>query len=157
MCSFDKNLLYSYADETIGELEKIFVEEHLKYCTECQQELKKIRDFDSELKDLNYEDILIPERLSVLSELVAENCVSEMEKEEVDVQYSNFKEGMKLVRETAKEGYRQIYENPYSKMVEKRLNRCSNAIKSKAKKFCRKQLSKTRIANNKLMKILKVV
>lgn len=157
MCDFDKELLYSYSDGTVGELECIFVEEHLKYCVECQKELKKAKDFENELENLNYEDIIIPDRLSALAELITENCMSEMEREKVSIQYSNYKEGMKLVREVAKEGYRQIYDNPYSKMVEERLNKYSNVIKKKAKKFYRKKLSKTRVANNKLMKILKVV
>lgn len=157
MCNLDKDLLYSYADETIGELERIFVEEHLKYCTECQQELKKIKGFDDKLETLDYEDIVIPDRLSVLSELVCENCIAELEKEELGVQYSNYKEGMKLVRDVAKQGYRQIYENPYSRMVEERLNQYTYALKNNAKKFCRKKLAKTRIANNKLIKMLKVV
>ena len=78
--------------------------------------------FETELENLNYEDIIIPDRLSALAELITENCMSEMEREKVSIQYSNYKEGMKLVREVAKEGYRQIYDNPYSKMVEERKN-----------------------------------
>lgn len=157
MCSLDKDLLYSYIDGTIGELEKIFVEEHLKYCTECQKELRKIREFDNELENLNYKDIYIPDRLSMIAEMVAENCMSQMEKEQVDIEYANYKEGMKLIRVVAKEGIRYIYDNPYSKRTEEKLNKCGKVVKKQAKKFWHKKLSKTKIANNKLIKILKVV
>ncbi|HCW54598.1 MAG TPA: hypothetical protein DG753_12885 [Clostridium sp.] len=157
MCNLDKELLYSYADETIEELEKIFVEEHLKYCTQCQDELREIRDFDRKLEELNYDDITVPDRLSIISELVVENFTSEIEKEQVSVKYNNYKEGLKVIREIAKEGYRQIYENPYGKKVEERLSKYSNVIKKQAKKICRKKLSKTRIVNTKFMKKLKVV
>ncbi|NME82520.1 zf-HC2 domain-containing protein [Clostridium sp. SM-530-WT-3G] len=157
MCNFDKELLYSYVDETIGELEKIFVEEHLKYCTRCQNELREIRDFDKKLEELNYDDIVIPNRLFIISEQVVENCISKIENEQVSIQYSNYKEGLKVMLGIAKEGYRQIYDNPYGKKVGEKLNKYSNLIKKQAKKVCRKKLSKTRVVNTKLMKTLKVV
>lgn len=157
MCNLDKDLLYSYADGTIDELEKIFVEEHLKYCTQCMKELEDIRSFNNELEGLNFDNIVIPDRLSVLSELVAENCISQLEKEETGVQYSNYKEGMKKIRGVAIEGCRQIYENPYSKMIETRVDKYTDSIKNTAKKFCKKRLAKSKMANSKIMKLLKVV
>ena len=157
MCNLDKNLLYSYADGTIEELEKIFVEEHLKYCTQCVNSLEDIKAFDDELEGLNFDDIVIPDRLSLLSNLVAENCVSQLEKEQAGVQYSNYKEGMKKIRRVAIGGYKQIYENPYSRMVEERVDKCASSIKNTAKSFCKKRLAKSKMANSKIMKLLKVV
>jgi predicted anti-sigma-YlaC factor YlaD len=48
-CKLNKDLLYSYADNTIEPLEKIFVEEHLKYCKQCRKDLKLIYSIDKNL------------------------------------------------------------------------------------------------------------
>ncbi|MBE6062919.1 MAG: zf-HC2 domain-containing protein [Clostridium butyricum] len=157
MCSLDKYLLYSYGDETIDELEKIFVEEHLKYCSECRQKLKEIKDFDNELENLNYDDIIFPDKLSVLSELVTENYFPQLEKEEMDMQYSNNKEGRKIIKRLVLEGCKHMYKNSYRRRGKKKSNKYTNVIKNNVKQFCKKKLSKTKMANSTIIKLLKVV
>jgi len=60
MCNMNKQLLYSYADDSIEPLEKIILEEHLKYCEECTDELIKIRNMEYELTTFDFEDKKIP-------------------------------------------------------------------------------------------------
>jgi len=62
----------------IGALEKIFLEEHIKYCEECSNELNTIKLIDESLLSIDND---IPERLSILSELIVENCLQEIEGE----------------------------------------------------------------------------
>ena len=157
ICRLDKNFLYSYADGTIEPLEKIIVEEHLKYCSECNHELEEIKNMDRELETLKYDDIDIPDRLSLLSELIVENCMNEKEQSDSNVQYNNFKEGMKLIKDTAIKGYMARYENPYDKKIESKLKDCTDFMKGAAKKYCRNKVSKTKFGKSRLLKMLKVV
>jgi hypothetical protein len=94
-CKLDKQLLYSLADNTIEPLERIFVEEHLKYCTECKKELELIKKLDKELNEFKFE-IPIPERLSTLSQLLVENCINQMENEDTKLKNQKYYEEMKL-------------------------------------------------------------
>lgn len=157
MCKLDKKLLYSYADGTIEPLEKIIVEEHLKYCSECSDELEDIKNMDKVLETLKYDDIHIPDRLSMLSELVVENCINEKEKSDCSVQYNNFRQGLKLITNTAIKGYMIRYENPYNKSIERQLKNCTDLMKGAAKKYCRNKIAKTKFSKSRLLKILKAV
>ena len=76
MCKLDKLLLYSYEDNSINPLEKIIVEEHLKYCNECRNELKEIREFEENINHIDFEDIELPDDLDELCSLVIDNCIS---------------------------------------------------------------------------------
>lgn len=77
-CKMDKRFLYEYSDGTIGDLEKIFAEEHIKVCPSCRRELQLIKDIDASIKNIT-EEIELPDRLSLISELVADNCVSQLD------------------------------------------------------------------------------
>jgi len=41
-CKFDQDLLQHYVDGTIGDLERVFAEEHLKVCPECQEFVREM-------------------------------------------------------------------------------------------------------------------
>ena len=150
-CKFDKQLLYSLADNTIEPLEKIFVEEHLKCCGECKKELQLIKKLDKELDEFDFE-ILIPERLSSLSQLLIENCINQMENEDVNLKNHNYNEDMKLIKKTIFDAYKVPYNNPYNKFIEKNLTKAVDLISKPAKKYNNKKISKI-----KILKLFKVV
>jgi hypothetical protein len=150
-CKLDKQLLYSLADNTIEPLERIFVEEHLKYCNECKKELQQINEIDDVLSDLEFE-IPIPEKLSVLSQLLAENCIDQMENEDMNLRKQNYEEEMKLLRKTIIEAYKVPFNNPYNKFFEDKLTKAAGVIGKPVKNYCNKKMSKI-----KLLKLFKVV
>lgn len=150
-CKLDKQLLYSLADNTIEPLERIFVEEHLKYCNECKKELEQIKEIDKGLNELDFE-ISIPEKLSVLSELLAENCVDQMENKDLILRKRNYDEEMKLLKRTIIEAYKAPYNNPYNKFLEDKLTKAAGVISKPVKNYCNKKMSKI-----KLLKLFKVV
>lgn len=150
-CKLDKQLLYSLADNTIEPLERIFVEEHLKYCNECKRELQQIKELDNILSELEFE-IQIPEKLSVLSQLLAENCIDQMENEDINLRRQNYEEEMKLLKRTIIEAYKVPFNNPYNKFFEDKLTKAAGAIGKPVKNYCNKKMSKI-----KLLKLFKVV
>ncbi len=153
MCKMDKQLLYSYADNTIEPLEKIILEEHLKYCKECENELKEIKNMEYNLEKFDFEDIEIPDRLSILSEIIYDNCLNEVNNEKLEkIAYSNYKESLKLIKSAVFRGYKLRYNNPYDRLIKKNLNAGAAVVKKAAEKYCEKKLE-----NNKIYKILKAV
>lgn len=150
-CKLDKQLLYSLADNTIEPLERIFVEEHLKYCYECKKDLRQIKEIDNRLNELEFE-IPIPEKLSVLSQLLAENCVDQMENDDINLRRQNYEEEMKLIKRTIIEAYKSPFNNPYNKFFEDKLTKAAGVIGKPVKSYCNKKMSKI-----KLLKFFKVV
>lgn len=150
-CELDKQLLYSLADNTIEPLERIFVEEHLKYCDECKRELDLIEKLDKELNEFEFETP-IPEKLSSLSQLLVENCINQMENEDVKLKSHNYNEDMKLLKRTIIDSYKVTYKNPYNKFIEINLTKAIDAIGKPVKKYYNGRLSKI-----KILKIFKVV
>ena len=57
-----KELLQLYIDGQIDDIDRILLEEHLKFCQDCQRELKQLIVLDWHLKSAN-EIIDIPEEL----------------------------------------------------------------------------------------------
>jgi len=157
MCNMNKQLLYSYADDSIEPLEKIILEEHLKYCEECTDELIKIRNMEYELTTFDFEDIEMPKRLSDLSELIIDNCLNEVGKEKPEITYNNYKESIKLMKSTILDGYMLRYNNPYDKLIKKNINVTANVVKKAVGKYCKSKLKNSKLAKNKLYKILKAV
>ena len=150
-CKLDKQLLYSLADNTIEPLEKIFVEEHLKYCVECKKELELIKRLDKELNEYEFE-IPIPERVSTLSQLLVENCINKMENEDTKLKNYNYNEEMKLLKKTIIDSYKVPYNNPYNKFIERNLTRAVGIIGKPVKKYYDGKISKI-----KILKLFKVV
>ena len=150
-CKLDKQLLYSLADNTIEPLEKIFVEEHLKYCVECKKELELIKRLDKELNEFEFE-IPIPERLESLSQLLVENCINKMENEDTKLKNYNYNEEMKLLKKTIIDSYKVPYNNPYNKFIERNLTKAVGVIGKPVKKYYDRKISKI-----KILKLFKVV
>lgn len=150
-CKLDKQLIYSLADNTIEPLERIFVEEHLKYCDECKKELQQIKELDNVLSELELE-IPISEKLSVLSQLIAENCIDQMENEDINLRRQNYEEEMKLLKRTIIDAYKAPFNNPYNKFFEDKLTKAAGVIGKPVKNYCNKKMSKI-----KILKVFKVV
>lgn len=150
-CKFDKQLLDYMADGTIEPLERIFAEEHLKYCSECKKELEEIKAFDKELNEIQFE-MPIPERVSIISQLLVDNCISEIENEDLKLKAHNYNEDMKLLRRTINEAYKISYNNPYNKFIEKSLTRTVNFIGKPVKQYYKKKIAKSTIG--KLFKVV---
>lgn len=157
MCNMNKELLYSYADNTIEPLEKIFVEEHLKNCSECTVELEEIKNADLKLSEFDFEDIEFPDKLSALSQLIVENCINEEEKQDAELKYNNYKQGLKLIKKSVSARYTIRHRNPYDQMIKKNIDKAASVVKNAAQKYCRSKLKKSRIAKSKIYKILKAV
>jgi hypothetical protein len=150
-CKLDNKLLYSLADNTIEPLERIFVEEHLKYCDKCKKELHKIKQIDNVLSEFEFE-IPIPEKLSVLSQLLAENSIDQMENEDMNLRRQNYEEEMKLLKRTIIDAYKVPFNNPYNKFFEDKLTKAAGVIGKPVKNYCNKKISKI-----KILKLFKVV
>lgn len=150
-CKLDKQLIYSLADNTIEPLERIFVEEHLKYCDECIKELQHIKELENGLSELEFE-IPIPEKLSVLSQLLVENCIDQMENEDINLRRQNYEEEMKLLKRTIIDAYKAPFNNPYNKFFEDKLTKAAGVIGKPVKNYCNKKMSKI-----KILKLFKVV
>lgn len=151
ICKLDKQLIYSLADNTIEPLERIFVEEHLKYCDECKKELQQIKELDNGLSELEFE-IPIPEKLSVLSQLLVENCIDQMENEDINLRRKNYEEEMKLLKRTIIDAYKVPFNNPYNKFFEDKLTKAAGIIGNPVKNYCNKKMSTI-----KILKLFKVV
>lgn len=150
MCSLDKTLLYSYGDGTIGPLEKIFVEEHLKYCTECNKELKLIKGMEDGLMKMEA-CITLPEKLSIIAELVAENCIDQIEKEAGHLEAFNYFQHAKKISRTIVNSQKYRYENPYNNYIKKSIENAAKTVVKPIKSYCKKKVSEL-----SLFKLLKV-
>lgn len=150
-CKLDNKLLYSLADNTIEPLERIFVEEHLKYCDKCKKELHEIKQIDNLLGEFEFE-IPIPQKLSVLSQLLAENSIDQMENEDMNLRRQNYEEEMKLLKRTIIDAYKVPFNNPYNKFFEDKLTKAAGVIGKPVKNYCNKKIS-----NIKILKLFKVV
>lgn len=150
-CKLDKQLLYSLADNTIEPLERIFVEEHLKYCDECKKELVLSEKLEKELNEFEFE-MPIPDKLSNLSQLLADNCINQMENRDVSLKNHNYNEEMKLLKRTIIAGYTASYNNPCNKYIEEKLAKAAGVIGKPVKNYCNEKMSKI-----KILKLFKVV
>jgi len=80
MCKFDKDLLQEYIDGLIQPLERILLEEHIKYCKECRQDLNQLKILDWDLK--HREEVEIPLELSSLRRATLEEYFTSVDKEQ---------------------------------------------------------------------------
>lgn len=78
-CSFDRNLIHKYADNSIDPLEFIFLREHMNYCGECRQELDLVMTLERELEKFFDEDISTEGLDNMIAKLV-DNCIDEVER-----------------------------------------------------------------------------
>lgn len=117
-CRLDKDLLYAYADGSSDELEKFIVEEHIRYCEDCQKELNSIKNMDSKLKAI-FESVEYPNGLSIISEQVLENCIEEISVEISDNAFEMYFQNMNSMREKVFRCYGLRYQNPYNETISK--------------------------------------
>lgn len=121
MCKLDKELLYSYTDKTIDPLEKIFVEEHIKYCTECQRDLKFIGLVDDVLEK-DFPSVDLPVRLNLLSVMIAENCINQIEDASVKDRITAIIRSCKHFSDITMSGIKAYKSNPYNKYINDKFN-----------------------------------
>ena len=157
MCNMNNELLYKYVDNTLEPLEKIFVEEHLKYCVECNEEMNRIKNTDKVIENFDFEEIDFPDRLFDLTELVIENCMREEGNENPDLYYQNYKEGLKMIKKSSVEMSSIRHNNPYNNAIKRNVNVAAGIVKNTVSKYCKKKFENSRIAKSRLYKILKAV
>jgi hypothetical protein len=76
-CKFDAALLHDYLEGTIDDLEKIFVDEHLKVCRKCKKELTLLKLLFWELEGISDEDIELPVELEYIREKAVDNIMAD--------------------------------------------------------------------------------
>lgn len=143
-CKFDPKLIYDYADNDIGELEKIFVEEHLKYCSRCNEELNSIRSMENGLKDI-LKEIDLPDRLDVISELIVDNCLSQLSEENLKLvdMVKDYRDRKKNLKHITK-----IYvNNPYNNFLKGGVNSSIEYIKKPLEGYLNKKFSSKKLFN----------
>ncbi|MBU3200436.1 zf-HC2 domain-containing protein [Clostridium estertheticum] len=143
-CKFDKELLYAFDDKTIQPLEKIFLEEHIKYCTDCQKDLKLINIINQNIKD-EFINIKFPDKLSTISQLVTESCISEMEKTTIKSKIHNIIKTYSSINKAIK-GSSVVYKhNPYNNFIDNKIETTFNFIKRPIKYIVKNKLAEISI------------
>ncbi len=140
-CKLNKNLLYSYVDNTIEPLEKIFVEEHLNYCKECRKDLKLISAIDENL-NCEDEDFVFPKRLNLISKLIVENGLAELEYKDLKLKLKNIIHSYEHFNKSMKNSKNIYKQNPFKKFIKKELNTSISIAKKPAKKFLKEKIKK---------------
>ncbi|PJI08736.1 MULTISPECIES: anti-sigma factor family protein [Clostridium] len=116
-CKFDEKLLYAYVDKTIEPLEKIFVEEHLKYCEKCREEVEFIKLMDAKIKE-GFSETHEPKNLDDFVDLILDNCMNEVD-EDLNLSVQNYFKDMNAARKSLLECYSVMYKNPYNEALNK--------------------------------------
>lgn len=65
-CKFDQDLLQQYIDGTIGDLERVFADAHLKVCPRCQNHVKELNFIGECFASLHAPDARLEEELDEL-------------------------------------------------------------------------------------------
>lgn len=149
-CKFNKELLYSYDDNTIEPLERIFVEEHIRYCPDCQNDLKLIKLVNESINDelFNFD---FPDKLSIISELVADNCISKLKDINSRMTINDFIETYKNISNVITESSSAYKNNPYNNFINNSIDTTFNYIKRPMK-----AIVKNKINNLNIFKKLKI-
>lgn len=151
-CKFDKELLYAFDDKTIEPLEKIFTEEHIKYCTDCQKDLKLITIINENIKD-ELINIKFPDRLSIISQLIAENCISEMEYTSIKPKIHTIIERYRRIHNVITESSGAYKHNPYNNFISNRIDATFNCIKTPVKHMIKNKINKMSIFKKLKLKV----
>lgn len=75
MCALDTRLLHDYIDNLLSPAEKIILEEHLRICSDCRQELNRLKVLDWDLNRFYGAEVAIPDELASLRQKVLEECI----------------------------------------------------------------------------------
>jgi len=143
-CKVDKELLYALDDKTIEPLEKIFIEEHIKYCTDCQKDLKLIAIINEDIKD-ELIDFEFPDKLSIISQLVAENCISQRSDIGIKLRIHNIIETYKGINKVITESSVAYKNNPYNNFINNRIDDSLNYIKRPIKNMLKNKINEINI------------
>jgi len=143
-CKFDKELLYSFDDKTIEPLEKIFVEEHIKYCTDCQKDLKLITIINENIKD-ELSSIKFPDKLSIISQLALENCVAEMEETTTRFKIQNIIKTCSGINKVIIESSVVYKHNPYNNFIKNKIDDTFEYFKTPIKHMVKNKLNEINI------------
>lgn len=146
-CKLNKEFLYSYADNTIDPLEKILLEEHLKYCEECSKALALILSIDNTLIDLGKENLTFPKKLNTISKLVAENCISKIEEDNLKLKIKNMYKSYKLTNSSIRNSRNLYKKNPFNRFINKNIKKPITLIKKPIKKSISSKIKKINIFN----------
>jgi hypothetical protein len=149
-CKVSKELIYAYSDNEIDTLEKIFIEEHLKYCEKCNEELKMIKLIESNLNNLEH-DIKLPKRLSNLSELVAINCIARDGENNRKLKIFDYLKDITSMSAKILQSQKLSYDNPYNRFIKKGAQITTKALGKPIKNYYKKKVSEL-----SLLKHLKV-
>jgi len=131
-CKFDAALLHDYLEGTIDDLDRIFVEEHIKVCKKCKRELTMLKLLFWELNEINDDEIALPIELELIREKTIDNILDgvdedfgikkllELQKKHMENSsiYINFIPGNKLLRKGIKNTSSFIY-NASGKAIKK--------------------------------------
>ena len=143
-CRVDKELLYALDDNTIEPLEKIFIEEHIKYCTDCQKDLKLIAIINENIKD-ELMDIEFPDKLSIISQLVAENCISQRSDIGIRLRIHSIIETYRGINKVIVGSSGAYKNNPYNKFINHSIDATFNYIKTPVQHLVKNKMKEMNI------------
>ncbi|CAA7601333.1 Putative zinc-finger [Acididesulfobacillus acetoxydans] len=84
-CKLDKVLLQDLLEGTIDPVEKLFVEEHLKTCRECRQELTELKLLFWDLFDKSNYEVSLPSELDQIKDLILANAAEQPAKSTAEI------------------------------------------------------------------------
>jgi hypothetical protein len=100
-CKLDKALLQDLLEGIIDPIEKLFVEEHLKSCKECRQELTELKLLFWDLNDKANYEIDLPVELNQIKASLLELTIGEVTHSTVtsliDIQRNNMRTAGKFL------------------------------------------------------------
>lgn len=153
-CNLDRELLIQYIDDAIDPLEKIIIEEHIKDCDICKEEIRVFRALEDNLNtyDFSYD---VPDSMNNMIELLTDNLVNmENCKNENNTKLSII-ETFKSIYSLSTNYKNNPYNNKINEEIEKSINSIATPIKNRIKK--KVMSNKKYKKKNSLIKLLKIV
>ena len=131
-CKFDTALLHDYLEGTIDDLDRIFVDEHIKVCKKCKKELTMLKLLFWELNEIDTDEIELPAEMESIREKAIDNImvddnsnfsvrkILEFQKKSLENSsiYMNFLPGKKFLKKSIKKSSSLIY-NASGKAIKK--------------------------------------
>lgn len=142
-CSFDKEIIQKYVDNTIDPLEFIFLKEHLNYCVECRKELDLVMTLENELGKFFGEDGGSKELDFLINKLV-DDCIDEVERRK-KLKYAIIK-GIELSGRIVGNSTRFVEFIPGSRRVGKGVRKTASVTGGLFMDFVKKRVGKLRIS-----------
>ncbi len=131
-CKFDTALLHDYLEGTIDDLDRIFVDEHIKVCKKCKKELTMLKLLFWELNEIDTDEIELPAEMESIREKAIDNIMVddnrnfsvrkflEFQKKSLENSsiYMSFLPGKKFLKKSIKKSSSLIY-NASGKAIKK--------------------------------------